>query len=171
MSTILEVSEPFKVRCERGTSGTARQVGKKHIQTFWDTEASLYAIKQGCYVFAMKAGKGYTPWYVGKATKSFKQECFQPPKLLNYNKVLFKGHRGTPVIFFIAPGGNKNRVPTRIIDEVETFLIQAALYENPQITNVQKTKNVPKWGIKGVVRGGKGKPDATAKAFAKMMGL
>jgi hypothetical protein len=23
----------------------------------------------GCYVFVMKAGKGYTPWYVGKSVK------------------------------------------------------------------------------------------------------
>jgi hypothetical protein len=171
MGATLQVFGPFKVTCEKGTTGPAKQVGKEHIKSFWDEEASCCATKQGCYVFALKAGRGYTPWYVGKATKSFKQECFQADKLVRYNNVLFKGQKGTPVLFFVAPGGNKNKVPMRIIDEMENFLIQAALYENPQIKNVAKTKNVPKWGINGVVRGGKGKPDTTSKAFAKMVGL
>ena len=31
---------------------------------------------RGCYVLGIRAGQGYTPIYVGKATKSFAQECF-----------------------------------------------------------------------------------------------
>ena len=174
MSTVLKVFGPFSVGCEKKPIGSAKQVGKEHIKDFWNTEITRsYAAKQGCYVFAMKAGRGYTPWYVGKATKSFKQECFSGQNLGRYNKVLFKGQRGNPVIFLVAPSEKgKNKVKEQVINDMEKFLIQTARYANPEITEIQihHTK-LPQWSIKGVVRGGVGKRDATTKAFVKMMGF
>jgi hypothetical protein len=43
---------------------------------FWEENNDL-AEQQGCYVFAIR-NRGLTPIYVGKATKSFKQETFKP---------------------------------------------------------------------------------------------
>ncbi|QYY36868.1 hypothetical protein [Ruficoccus sp. ZRK36] len=126
--------------------------------------------KQGCYVFALKAGRGHKPWYVGKATKSMYQECLSLDKLNKYNEVLFKGNKGTPVLFFIVLGGNKKKVPKGDIDEMEPFFIQNALTKNPDLTNIQKA-NVPAWTVKGVVRGGRGKPKPNTTSFRKMMGI
>jgi hypothetical protein len=39
---------------------------------------------RGCYVFAMRVGGGTTPYYVGRATKTFRQEVFTPEKLMKY---------------------------------------------------------------------------------------
>lgn len=119
----------------------------------------------------MKAGKGYTPWYIGKASKNFKQECLSDQKLLKYNDVLFKGKKGNPVIFLVAPRGDKNKVPTDAIKDMERVLILNAYHANPDLTNVHHTRSVPKWSIYGVIRGGRGKPDVAATAFAKMMGF
>jgi len=74
-------------------------------------------------------------------------------------------------MFFVIPSGTKYKVPSKEVDNMETFLIQSALSENPLLKNIQKTKNLPLWTVKGVIRGGKGKRTKTEKAFTKMMGL
>ena len=135
-----------------------------------EPDAQLVAEKQGCYVFALRASKGYRPWYVGKAAKSMKQECLGTYQLKKYNQVLFPGRKGTPVLFFIVPGGGKSKVPTKVVDEVETFFIQTVLTKHPEIQNIQKTK-LPKWTVKNVVRGRNGKPKRNALDFRTMMGV
>ena len=126
--------------------------------------------KQGCYVFAIRASKGYRPWYVGKATKTIRQECIGTHQLQHYNAVLSMGMKGTPVMFFVLPGGKRKKVPRRICNEMEGVLIQSAYYRNPLIRNVQKAK-VPEWGIDGVLRGKHGKPKNIEVSFRTMMGL
>jgi hypothetical protein len=43
----------------------------------------------GCYVYAIRAGRGIMPWYVGKAVKqTFDRECLTDHKLVRYNSVL-----------------------------------------------------------------------------------
>lgn len=166
----LEISEPFEVCCEKATRGSSRRIDTEGIRAFWEAEAGRYSTKQGCYVFALRAGRGYTPWYVGKTKKqSFKDECFGQFQLGKYNKVLFN-HKGTPVVFFVAPGGSKNVVPREVARELEHYLIQQGFHENPRILNKANAKE-PRWGIKGVLRSDKGKPDWIAKAFAMMMGI
>ncbi len=91
-------------------------------------------------------------------------------QLQHFNAVLSKGIKGTAVMFFVAPKDNKKKVPKKICDEIESMLIQSALYENPLLRNIQKTK-VPAWGIDGVVRGRKGKPRKSESAFRRMMGI
>lgn len=171
MPTQLIVHGPFDIPYSSQKTGSAKHVGKDEIRAFWDGEASKIAQKQGCYVFALKVGKGFTPWYVGKATKSMKQECFTPGKIQHYNEVLFKGNKGKPVMFFVALPGNRNKVPAKEIGDMERFLIQSSLHKNPKICNVQNTKNIPSWSIAGIIRSGKGKTSTLSRCFEKMMGL
>ncbi|HRK04437.1 MAG TPA: hypothetical protein PLW14_04995 [Chlorobiota bacterium] len=171
MATDLEIYGPVPIPYQRNGRGSAKQIGKNEAKEFWECEqACEISNKQGCYVFALKAGRGYRPWYVGKATKSMRQECTGLHQLSHYNEVLFKGNKGTPVLFFVVPGGNKVKVSKTIVDEIETFLIQTVLTKHPEIQNIQKT-NLPKWTVKGVVRGGRGKRKQNASDFRKMMGL
>ena len=60
--------------------------------------------KQGCYIFCLRAGRGYTPWYVGKATKGIRQECMHETKRNHYNEVLHDGKkRHASNVFYPSP--------------------------------------------------------------------
>jgi len=99
-----------------------------------------------------------------------KQECFTDHKLEHFNEVLFSGDKGTPVLFFVVPGGNRCKVNAKAIDGIETFLIEAALAKNPSLSNIQKTK-LPNWSISGVVRAARGQPKKNAVAFRTALGI
>lgn len=122
--------------------------------------------ERGCYVFAFKAAKGYKPVYVGKATKTFKQEVFTPHKLNKFNLGLAGQKKGTPILFFVCLGKAVGPVNKVAIDEAESYLIQAGLAANTALLNNKKTK-VAKWSINGVVRAGQGKPSQAASEFKR----
>ena len=170
MATDLEIFGPIEIPFIKGAKST-KHIGNDEVKQFWSlAEAKKIADKQGCYVFALKAAQGFRPWYIGKATKTMKQECLHHHKLAHYNKVLFTGNKGTPVMFFVVLPGTKKKVSKTVIDEMETFFIQTVLSKHPDIQNIQKT-NLPTWTVKSVVRGGKGKPKQNASQFRKMIGL
>jgi hypothetical protein len=169
--TDLIVLGPYSIPHEKLSKGTSKQITKENAKSFWEQEeVTQAAMKQGCYIFALKAGKGFTPWYVGKATKNFKQEALHQIKLTYYNEVIFKGKRGKPVIFLIAKPSNLKKIPSKQINDLEKFLIQSAYYKNPELKNKQNA-NQPGWGIAGVIRGGKGKACINAKQFKNMLNL
>ncbi len=169
MAKDLVVHAPIEIPFRE--NGNLKFIEGVHVRAFWKQRtAKAIAAKQGCYVFALRASRGYTPWYVGKATKTFKQEALGWYQLNHYNAVLFDGRKGTPVMFIIAPRGNKKAVPKATCGQIETFLIQTAYAENPEIRNRQQTK-MPDWTIKGVVRPTQGKPTTTEQAFNTMMGI
>ncbi|MEW5796295.1 MAG: hypothetical protein AB1772_08020 [Candidatus Zixiibacteriota bacterium] len=146
-------------------------IAATHGKVFWQKLKDKSILrKQGCYVFALRAGKGATPWYVGKSGKSFQQECFAAHKLVKYSQALFAGKQGAPVLFFVALPGKKNKIAVRVIYEIETYLIQTAKVANPKLLNKSQSKP-PKWGIAHVVRGGKGKRNKTDVAFCNMLSL
>ena len=172
MASQLVVEGPFDIGFEKAPKGAAKHIGKEHASDFWScSDVGFLKQKQGCYIFATRAGKGFCPWYVGKATKGFKQEIFTPSKLNHYNKALWKGKKGTPVMFFVTLDGNKRKVRSDIIKDMEKFLTQSALSKNSELCNIQNTKNVPQWGIRGVIRGGQGKAKTCAGQLKKMLGL
>lgn len=135
---------------------------------FFKSHPSLKA-KTGCYIFAMRSGGGIKPGYVGKATKSFGQECFTPHKLGKCNEILCEYERGSLVIFlFESPPGKK--APTYQIDLLENFLIQSALSVNEYLLNIKKTKQET-WSIRGLIRSSRGKPSKSAMSAGSMLGL
>lgn len=102
----------------------------------------------GCYVFALRASKGYTPWYVGQASKMrLLDESMNPNNREKYNK-LIASHRGTPVMFYIPKltTGGKFAKPTKkedgelkAVNFLEEWLIATALQKNPKLINQQNT--------------------------------
>lgn len=171
MAKDLTTYGPIDIPCLKAKAGNGKHIERSHVDEFWSKkEASELEAKQGCYIFALRAARGFKPWYVGKATKSFKQECFQPHKLGHYNKVLFEGRKGTPVMFFVAPKERLKKVGSKVCDEIETYLIQAAYVANSEIRNKQKAKT-PDWTIAGVVRRNRGKVSAKAQQFRTMLGI
>lgn len=162
---LFEIVGPVEIPCDTGKAGRAIAFDK--LAHFWAKSKNI-AGRRGCYVFAVRAGKGYTPVYVGRATRSFHPECFTYHKLNYYHRCLIDYSRGTPVMFFVVSPRARGRANASVIGEVEKYLIALAETANPNLSNVQgRTKEW--WGIRGVVRGGKGKPSIDVREFRRLM--
>ncbi len=69
MATDLCVVGPVDINCQR--EGLKKHIGESDVQRFFESEDfQTISRKQGGYVFALRAALGFTPWYVGKTTKS-----------------------------------------------------------------------------------------------------
>ena len=66
MATTFSVDGPREVPVYQGKAGPT--ITDENIQRFWNENKDV-AAHRGCYVFGVRAGKGWTPAYVGKATK------------------------------------------------------------------------------------------------------
>jgi len=159
------IEGPFDVPVYKGKNG--RIVRAEEGETLFDHHPNL-ASKRGCYVFGMRSGGGITPTYVGKATRTFKGECFTAHKLGKANETLVDTERGTLVIFFVVAPSGRGRPAEKKIELLEHFLIQAGVAVNPSILNVKGTKQ-EEWSIKGVLRTRRGRPTYRASAFRSAM--
>lgn len=157
---------PYDMPFEQAAGGR-----RLHYDEFWQQsgEVKKLADERGLYVFAIRAGKGFTPIYVGSATKTFSQECFNPTNRHKYLEGMADYRKGSPVMFFLVHPKQKGKTNVRQITEMETFLIQLAAQKNPALQNVKGTAG-PEWAIKGVVRSSKGKPSASARKFKRAIG-
>ena len=165
MAQEFEISGPHVVPLDQRKGG--RTIDRKGLGDFWQ-EQPEFAEKRGCYVFGIRAGKGYTPIYVGKTTKSFQQECFTSHKLQYYNESLADYKRGTPVMFLLGACKRRGRPPGDAIDSLERYLITIGEQKNPNLANVQN-RATEKWVVRGFLRSGKGRPTAASRAFQKLM--
>ena len=142
------------------------------FDSFWDGDSAAHYLRNkcGCYVFAIRTGRGLTPIYVGKATKTFGQETFNPTNKHKYQNGFSEYARGLPVIFFVMHPTKKGKKNMKEIAEIEDFLIQAGIVKNPRLENVRGAQR-PRWSIQGVVRSGKGKPSKAGADFTRLFDL
>lgn len=77
----LDVAGPYEVPCWVNDGGT-KSIEAVNGRDFF-AENEWLADRRGCYIFAIR-NRGLRAAYVGKATKSFRQEAFSVDKL---NKV------------------------------------------------------------------------------------
>lgn len=164
--TRFQVHGPHPVSFQKGAA--AKYLDSENVKKFWDDHPS-HARERGCYVFAMK-NKGLVPWYVGRATKSFKQEVFSIDKLNKYNNALAKTKKGRPVLFFVAAPKKQGAPNVRHISKLERYLIRVAADANPDLLNVHGTKR-DSWSVVGVLRSGQGKPGKPAIALRRSLKL
>jgi hypothetical protein len=166
MSTFV-VHGPFEVSHEKKKGGRTLV-----FDNFWeeDSEASFLRSERGCYVFAMRTGGGLQPIYVGKATKTFKQEVFNPTNKHKYHNGFSDYARGTPVMYFVVHPSQKGPTNATQIGRIEDFLIQAGVAKNPGLQNVRGVLR-PKWSIKGVIRGGVGKRTEAEVEFGALFDI
>ena len=170
MAAELHVYGPFPI--EYDESKQPKRIAGQHASNFWKMpEVQPLKSKRGCYVFAVRAAKGFTPWYIGKTNSrnGFRQETFTPHKLNHYNGALRDCGKGRPVLFFVAPPGKKNAVPAKDLDHMEKELIQYGIKKNPHLCNIKNRNNIPEWTIKGVIRSPRGKPAANERSFRTML--
>lgn len=158
---------PFDVPVYEGRR--SRIVRSEEGDAFFKKHQQLKSLR-GCYVLGMRAGRGVTPTYVGKATKTFGQECFTAHKLGKCNQTLVDYLRGTLVVFFLVAPTGKGRPATTQIEELEDFLIQTGVAKNPKLLNVKGTKRAD-WSIRGLIRGKQGRRTKECSSFKGTMGL
>ena len=161
------VRGPFKISRYKGKG--ARLITKENAKQFWHVHKK-YAKRRGCYVCGVRAARGYKPGYVGKTKKSLEQEAFTDRNLNLYNQFMADREKGTPVMFFVLMDAQRGKPNNKRIREVEKYLINLGFTANPDLLNKQD-KKANDWGIRGVVRGGKGKTSAGTKSFRRMMGI
>lgn len=165
LRTLFTVFGPRTIPTFRGRAG--RTITDRDVRSFWQANTDIAALR-GCYVFAVRAGSGMKPAYVGKATKSYRQEVFQYHKITRYQQQLADCRVGTPILFFVALPHRRGAPATTHVAELERFLIETSLAVNPGLLNVRFTL-AESWGISGVVRRTSGKPSAAAKQFHALM--
>jgi hypothetical protein len=164
--TTFDVKGPFEIGTTKVIVG--RQIEKENIKEFWQQNPALEN-ECGCYVFGFRASKGSKPMYVGKTNKSFKQEIFGVHKLNVYHRALGSVRKGKPIVFFVCLKRRKGKRNLKAIDEVESFLIQAASVKNPGLLNSRKRRSAS-WTINGIIRF-RGKTPVTAQKLKQCLGL
>jgi hypothetical protein len=116
----------------------------------------------GCYVFAIRAGKGYTPYYVGQTCRqSLVKQALNPSNIMKFNKVCSSGS-GNPFLFFIPMLTKSDRYAkktkgNKAIKYLERWLIDVAISKNPGLINKIEThflKNMYVTGIYNAAQGG-----------------
>lgn len=136
------------------------QIADTKLGEFWKAHAAIDK-RVGCYIFSI-AGKGgkTTPWYVGKAGKSFRQEVFHSDKQLKYNKILLR-HSGRPCMFLLPMVQRKGPKNQKAITKLEKFLISFGFDSNPYLSN-KRGKPVQDFEIKGVLPARRGEAKRVA---------
>lgn len=151
---------------------------KEDFKWFWDdVEAFSPGLSDayGCYIFGLRAAKGYVPWYVGRTNKqTFEKEIVAEHKLNRYNRII--SQKGTPVFFFIAKrtnalsGFEKRAVGGKEVKFLETILIGRALQKNPNLINKQNTKLFKEFSVPGIINSSPGRNTATVETFLDFIG-
>ena len=165
--TSFTVHGPFPVNFQSKKGGRTLD-----FKPFWSegAAAQYLAGECGCYTFAIRSGPGLQPIYVGKATRTFEQETFNPTNKHKYHNGFSDYGKGTPVMYFVVHPNQRGRTNTTRIAKIEDFLIQAGVAKNPNIQNVRGASQ-PKWSIKGAVRGGAGKRTQAETQFSRLFGI
>lgn len=162
------VHGPFRLP----TTGRAasRELDRDAFSGFWKhTTLPELSRKVGCYVFAMRVGKSYRPYYVGQTCADFSRECFNRRNVDAYNQVLAQhGKSCVPILFLVSTRSRK--IKPSLISDIETFFIQLGADRNPHFLNV-KGKRSPRWRIAGVIRARGGKRSRAAREFRKTFDL
>ncbi|MDE0440870.1 MAG: hypothetical protein OXL38_01995 [Gammaproteobacteria bacterium] len=150
----------------------------RRVREFWaDVEDGTTSLSEGrgCYIFAIKAGRGITPWYVGVSTTGFKRECFQPPKQVIYQKAYNEVRRGKPVLILVARVTEGGRLSRRMLDGreagfVETTLMHRAWSRNPKLKNVSGLAVARQLKIPGLLNSEPGAPSVGAQLLSTTLG-
>lgn len=170
------VSHGITVELVKGVSGrTFSMESVKRILMRHKKYAECY----GCYIYSIKAGRGFTPIYVGSATRqSLGKEAFNSDKLVKCMNHLTGYKKGSLQITFIVPkdkvdnsmSTRRGRRPSKIIECMEKALTAVAYRKNKSLEN-KHNRCVSGFFINGALNSNAGRPRKEVVAFKDMIGL
>jgi hypothetical protein len=156
-------------------------IDRKRESEFWkkvEAEAEGLPDAVGCYIFAIRAGRGARPWYVGKSEKtSFRKESWTPHKLLVYSEGLQQLKIGTPLLYFVAKRTKGGRFAKKGINGIsavralEEILIGTCLLRNSRLLNKRTTKHYREIEVPGYMNESPGARTVQARNIAKLLGV
>ena len=130
--------------------------GRKQFWSSVKTESGHDLQKaRGCYLYVIRAGQGWKPWYVGQSKTGFAKEVFTNSKQDYYTEVHESYKKGTPMMFLITrlTKGGKFMTGTLGKNEanyVEQFFIIRAYRKNSNLKNVKGVKIADELFIPGI---------------------
>ena len=155
-------------------------VNKHEFRQFWsdiEQQSPRLSGAVGCYIFAIRAGRGAKPWYVGKTEKgNFKGETWSPHKLNIYSDALNVRKRGTPLLYLIAKRTTVGRYakPRKggigEIRALENLLIGICLLRNRKLLNAKQTKHLKGIVVPGYMNEQPGARSVSATSLARLLG-
>jgi hypothetical protein len=173
-----EVAGPFVLTRHTGKNLITKKskADLKEVLKLWDSELDEAC---GCYVFAIKAAKGWRPYYAGQALRrSILDESMNSSNMAKYNEAMGDRKAGTPVMFLLPWLTNsatryrkktkKNAPGSRTLDFLENWLISVAYEKNRELINIKKTKHLRDLHVVGVFNGKRGEGTADSKQFNLM---
>ena len=175
-----ETFGPFEVPASQAPNGSRTlALRPRRIAAFWtevDSGEPGMSEARGCYIFAIRAGGGITPWYVGLSTTGFKNECFQADKREYYRDAYNEVRRGTPVLVLVARLTTGGRLSKANLEErearfVESQLILKAWSANPRLKNVSGLGFARRLRIPGMLNSGRGAPSDGAQLLRSTLGI
>lgn len=161
------------------------RLGRKKIDVtkraqFWrriDARHQGLSRAVGCYVFAITAGKGTLPWYIGKTTRlSFARETWATHRLVQYQDILRRRRLGTPLLFLVAKQSPQGRFvrPTKRgdtdIDLLEALMLESAVQRNRKLQNPRSTRHLQSITVSGFINAQPGRPSRSAQRLAHVLG-
>ena len=170
------VSRAIVVELEMGTSG--RCFNKNSVKEILSRH-SRYTNLYGCYVYSIKAGRGFTPIYVGSTTKrTLGEEAFDSDKLLKCLQHITSYKKGSLQVSFIIPKDKfdrnvktrRGRCPKKIIEKLEKVLTAVAYRKNKNLINIQN-RCMAEFFIRGALNSEEGRPKKEVAVFKQMIGL
>lgn len=171
-----EVYGPYELKRFGHLHGIITNQSKRLLKTTLNNEMPGLAAARGCYLFAIQAGLGYTPYYVGQSSRqSLLDEALSTHKLTIYSKVCTNTH-GTPVLFFlpkITATGRYSYASTKskAVTFLERWLIAQALKKNPKLYNTSETKFLRQLHATGIFNATKGEATTESRELKKALGL
>ena len=163
-----DVVGPIVIPTERRRTGT-RVIDLDGLGDFWD-EAEC-GDRPGCYVFAIRHGRGTMPYYAGRTFGTLEGECFEMHKLRKYDRVLADTVRGTPVMYLVPLVRTRGRVNETAIESLEDTLIKVGLERNDKMANISGSRTLD-IVVRGVWETGRrGRRSESATKFAETMGI
>lgn len=166
---------PFKVPIQRGG------IDKSREREFWDAVEDVapdLPNAVGCYIFAIRAGRGVRPWYVGKTEKAgFRKEVFQDHKFRLYWEILKDRRKGTALLYFLAKhtGSGRFAKPSTnghsSIAVLEELLIGTSLLRNSKLVNKRTTKHFKELQVPGYMNETPGARSQKARELATLLGV
>jgi hypothetical protein len=169
---VFEPYGPFDLPFETLPRGR-RIASDEAIAEWWEyLDYDKLGDARGVFVFSLRAGKGYTPYYVGKTSRqTFARECFTSHKRDKYNHALAL-QAGTPMLSLLAHPTRRGPVNHSAIDGLELELIQHAYARNPdELMNERRIEDLPIYSVAGVLRSGRGKPSKDARELKRILGF
>jgi len=160
----LDVEGPYEVKFQSNARGTKRIEAADGREFFEEWEG--LAGHCGCYIFAIRSGRGIRAAYVGKATKGFGREVFAVDKLQKYNTALNIWDHGSPVLLFVVMPGRSTS--SKVITDVEEYLIRSVKRACPDILNKHHT-GADDWDISGVTADHRGRLSQPEAALSRLL--